>query len=84
MRITGCSVALGVRQGSGVVQGSPGGTGSLWPFSITVILCPSSAGFSHTMEQSTQASPVACGSTKGFCTSLLFIPKTRAKGLAWC
>lgn len=82
----GCSVALGVRQSSGIVWDSRGGTGSLWPFSVIITPCPSSAGFSHTMEQSAQASPVpiARGPTKGFCTPLLLIPKTRAKALAWC
>lgn len=39
--------------------------------------CPSSAGFSHTMEQSARATPAAVvhGPAKGFCTLSLFTPK---------
>lgn len=39
--------------------------------------CPSSAAFSHTMEQSAWASPAATahGPAEGFCTPLLFIQK---------
>lgn len=77
-----CSVALGARWSSGIVWDGLGGTGSLWPFSVIITRCPSSAGFSHTMEQSAQASPVpiARGPTKGFCPSFAAYPQNQSKG----
>jgi len=77
MGITGCSEVPGVRQGSGAAWGSLGGTGSSWPSAVIVTRCPSSAGCSHTMEQSAQASPTAMarGPAKGFCIPSLLPQK---------
>lgn len=78
----GCSVALGARWSSGMVWVSLDRTGSLWPFSVITTPCPSSAGFSHTMEQSAQASPVpiAHGPTEGFCPAFAAYPQNQSKG----
>lgn len=56
--------------------------GSLWHFNVIITPCPSSAGFSHTMEQSAQAYPVpiARGPTEGFCSPFAAHPQNQSKG----